>query len=94
MLTVVGIMTAGIVLGFMIRKYPAIIRISDTLTTWAIFLLLFLLGLAIGRNDEIMRNLHSLGLQALLITIGGVAGSVLLAFVLYKTLFKKGENEK
>ncbi|MDX9854439.1 MAG: LysO family transporter [Tenuifilaceae bacterium] len=94
MLTVVLIMTAGMVAGYLLRQKRKLISLSERLTTWAIYLLLFLLGIAIGTNDEIIRNLHTLGVKALAITIGGVLGSILLAWVTYHFLFKKDEEKQ
>jgi uncharacterized membrane protein YbjE (DUF340 family) len=92
MLTVVAIMALGIAVGIALRSKPKLIAISDKLTMWAIFLLLFLLGLAIGANEVIVKNLPLLGLQALAIAIGGVVGSVLLAWVAYRLWFKSKNN--
>jgi uncharacterized membrane protein YbjE (DUF340 family) len=66
------------------------------LTMWAIYLLLFLLGIAIGTNEIIVRNLPTLGLKALLISIGGVVGSVLFASIAYHLWIKPkhSDNEK
>jgi uncharacterized membrane protein YbjE (DUF340 family) len=92
MLTVVLIMTAGIALGYFIRNRKHIVRISDSLTMWAIYLLLFLLGVAIGTNKTIVKNLPVLGLKALLISIGGIVGSVLLALIVYHLLIKPKQS--
>ncbi|NLF43750.1 MAG: lysine exporter LysO family protein [Bacteroidales bacterium] len=91
MLTVVLIMCAGILAGYLLRSKKKLILLSEKLVTWAIFLLLFLLGIAIGANPQIMNNLHSLGLKALLITIGAVAGSITLAWLTYRLFFKNKE---
>ncbi len=93
MLTVVLIMTAGIVTGYFIRNFKNIVKIADKLTVWAIYLLLFLLGVAIGANELIMKNLPTLGLKALYISVGGVLGSVFTAWVIYHFFFKvKGKD--
>lgn len=93
MLTVVIIMISGIVVGYLIRSYSHLIKVNDKLTTWSIYALLFLMGIGIGSNKTIMSSLHTLGLKALLISIGGVAGSVLLGWLTYKLFFKKQQNE-
>lgn len=88
MLTVVLIMTVGIALGYFIRSRKRIAKLADKLTMWAIYLLLFLLGVAIGANGLIMKSLPSLGLTALVITIGSVLGSVLVAWGVYRLFFR------
>ena len=93
MITVVLVMTAGIVLGYFIRHKAVLIKINDKLIMWAIYLLLFVLGVSIGTNDTIMKGLPALGLKALAITIGGVIGSVLLAWVTYIKFFKNKESK-
>lgn len=84
-------MTAGIVLGYFLRGKSLLIKINDKLTMWAIYLLLFVLGTTIGANEIIMNNLPTLGLKALAITIGGVLGSIALAWFTYIRLFKSKE---
>lgn len=95
MLTVIIIMCAGIALGFLIRNRKRWVRLADRLTMWAIYLLLFLLGVAIGTNDVIVKNLPALGFKALLISLGGVLGSVLVAWLAYRLWFapKKSDHE-
>ena len=93
MLTVIIIMFAGIVLGYIIRNRKLWVRLADKLTMWAIYLLLFLLGITIGTNEVIVKNLPTLGLKALLITMGGVLGSVLLSWLAYKLWFAPKDSE-
>ena len=88
MLKVVGIMVLGIVLGYLIRNKSKAIALTSKLTMWAIYLLLFLLGVAIGANEIIVKNLPKLGLQALLISISCILGSVLVAWAGYTLWFK------
>jgi len=92
MITVVAVMTAGIVLGYFLRHKKKIIKINDKLIMWAIYLLLFVLGISIGTNETIMKNLPVLGLKALAITFGGVLGSILLAWIIYLKFFKSKEQ--
>jgi len=92
MITVVAIMTAGIVLGYFLKNRTELIKINDKLVTWAIYLLLFILGVGIGANEVIMKSLPTLGLKALAITVGGVIGSIFLAWVTYIKFFKRKES--
>jgi len=82
-------MAAGMGIGLLLRGRKKLIHILDHLILWSIFLLLFLLGLSIGLNPEIMQNLPSLGVRALVLTLGGVAGSLLAALLLWKLFFRK-----
>lgn len=87
MLIVIGLMVSGIVLGYLLREKN--LKFIQKLITCAIFALLFLLGLSVGTNGQIMDNLGTIGLDALLITLGAVAGSVFCAWMVYKFYFSK-----
>lgn len=90
MLIVIGLMISGIILGYILRERN--MKFVQKGITCAIFALLFLLGLSVGTNNEIMDNLDTIGLDALLITFGAVAGSVLCAWFVYKFFFEKKEK--
>ena len=89
MLTVLILMTVGIIIGFFITNFPKIIKTVDRLTTWSIYLLLFLLGIGVGLNEKIINNLHTIGLQSLILTIGALGGSLVFAYITYRFFFKK-----
>ncbi|MCY1635188.1 LysO family transporter [Marinifilum sp. D737] len=88
MITVLVLMTLGIGLGFFVGKFPKVIKGVDKMTTWSIYLLLFLLGIGVGLNEKIINNLHTIGLQALILTIGAILGSLIFAYITYKLFFK------
>lgn len=87
MFIVIGIMLTGIGIGFLLRnrKLPNL----SHLTMGLIWLLLFLLGLEVGHNDTLIRNLHALGLEALLLAAAGVLGSVIAARLLWVYLYRR-----
>lgn len=89
MFTVFTIMVIGIIAGYFLRRIPDI-KIIGKLITGFIFLLLFFLGIAVGHNEKIVNNLTTIGLQALIITMGAIAGSVGVAWFVYKKFFEKG----
>ncbi len=88
MFTVLILMAAGILLGFAVRNKTKIHKAADPLVNVAIYLLLFLLGISVGTNKAVINNLDTLGLQGLFLTLGGITGSVILAFFTYKIFFK------
>ncbi|WP_298613859.1 LysO family transporter [uncultured Odoribacter sp.] len=87
MLIVIGLMVSGIILGYLFRERN--LKFVQKLITWAIFILLFLLGISVGVNDQIMDHLDTIGMDALLITFGAVTGSILCAWGIYKFYFSK-----
>lgn len=93
MFTVFIIMLIGIASGYFLRRFPDIKFIGKLISCF-IFILLFFLGISVGTNEKIVNNLDTIGLQALIITIGAIAGSVLLSWWLYAKVFIKGKSTK
>lgn len=85
MLIVIGLMFLGVLLGYRFRGREW--KNLQGLISGAIFLLLFLLGITVGANNDIMANLDSIGLESFVITLAAVVGSVLCAWIVYKFLF-------
>lgn len=88
LITVIGIMAAGMLLGFLLRQRKKLMSANEKLITYAIYLLLFMMGVSIGSNQQIINSLSSLGITALLVSVGAVAGSILLGFFVSKLFFK------
>lgn len=89
MFEILLLMFGGIIAGYLLRREVRLIRFLEKLIIWSIFLLLFFLGLAIGRDPVIMAGLPSLGLSALVLSMAGILGSVLLALLLWKVYFSR-----
>ena len=56
--------------------------------------MLFVMGVKIGADENILKNVSSLGLQAFLFAAAGIAGSVLAAFLLYRTVYRDKSEGK
>lgn len=91
MFIVLTLMTVGIALGYLLQKRIQIIKFVDPSINIAIYALLFLLGVSVGTNQTIVSNLDTLGVKALLLMAGGVIGSVVLAYFVYKIFFRANE---
>lgn len=91
MFVVIGLMLCGIVLGYWLRERK--LKFVAPLITVAIWFLLFLLGLQVGNDPNIMDNLDTIGWEALLLTVGGVLGSVVCAWGVYRFLFSGQRNK-
>lgn len=88
MITVLLTMLSGTLLGFVLNKKPKTLKVNDKLIIWAIYILLFLLGISVGLNKTIVENLDKIGVQAIIITMGAISGSVLMLWALYHFAFK------
>lgn len=89
MLFILALLFGGILAGRLLNRKRKVIRTFDRLTTWSIYLLLFLMGVSIGTNQEIMANLSSLGVKAIIIAAFSLAGSILLSVAVYHVFFRK-----
>lgn len=92
MITVLILMTSGIVIGWFLHKKESILKILSELSNWAIYILLFLLGLSVGTNEKILNNFDQIGFLAILITVFAVAGSILVSWLTYILFFRKNEK--
>jgi len=86
MFNVLLFMFAGIASGNLFRKRK--IRFINELILTLIWALLFLLGLEVGVNDEVVRKFASLGIEAAVIAIAATLGSVVAAKLLWKSFQK------
>lgn len=91
MLVVVLMMLGGILCGYLLRKQRVRIQVQQ-LTTVLIWALLFLLGLNIGSNEQVINSLGSLGLEALLITVFATTGSLIAAWLLWKHVNRQAKG--
>lgn len=87
MLKIIVVMLGGVLTGYLFRNKR--LTFVSKLITFAIWGLLFLLGIAVGANEEIMGNLNTIGIHALIISVSGVAGSVICARWVYRKYFMK-----
>lgn len=88
MFTVIGIMFAGIAAGYLLRRVELLQKIGKPIS-YTILLLLFLLGISVGANREIVDNLVPLGGQALLLAVAGTMGSILAGWAVYRFFFQE-----
>ena len=81
------IMLCGIAMGYLLRNKNT--RIVSRIITALIWLLLFLLGIEVGSNPRIVMGMQTLGIDALLLTIGGAVGTILFSWLLWKYVSRK-----
>lgn len=89
MFTIIGIMLMGMFIGYMLRAQD--MGWTHKFITLLIWVLLFILGIEVGGNERIIASLHTLGLEAVSLTLGGTLGSVIAAWALWRVLYgRKG----
>jgi len=82
---------AGIGCGYFIFP-PEMMNSMDNLASISLLALIFLVGIDVGGNKKIFKDLKKVGLKALLIPFGGIAGS-LLGGLLVGFIFNMAINE-
>lgn len=86
---VVGLFGTGLLIGYFFRNRNKFRHRIEFSITWAVYLLLFLLGITVGTQEKIINNFSKIGFEALILTVGAVFGSILLAYIVYRWLFVK-----
>lgn len=89
---ILGILALGALLGFVFRRRNWFHHIDQTIS-YTIYAMLFLFGITIGQNREVISNIGEFGLQALFLAVMGILGSVLVGWMLVRILQRK-EVEK
>ncbi|KAA6326769.1 hypothetical protein EZS27_024170 [termite gut metagenome] len=85
MFTIAGIMLIGsMLLNCLLRSKTT--SWIHKITTGLIWLLLFLLGLEVGSNEAIIEGLSAIGLQATIIIITAVMGSIFYSWRLWQLI--------
>lgn len=92
MIVVLLCLAAGILSGTLLRRSERLLTVIDQLTIWFIYLFLFLLGLSVGLDREIIANFGRLGLQAAVIALACVIGSVVPAWFVFRFVFARGKK--
>ena len=88
-LIVILLFVVGIVVGRLFRDKQTTRRNIDRLVSMAIYVLLFLLGISVGINEKIINDFSRIGYNAIVLTIGAILGSLILAKVVYSIFFKQ-----
>ena len=91
MFTVIGLMFTGMFIGFALRRRE--LGWIHRVITFLIWLLLFLLGTEVGGNREIINGLHTLGMEAIVLTVAAVLGSVTAAWALWRMAGRPGKED-
>ena len=91
MFIVIACMLAGIVAGFLFRKWK--LRFIHQVILVLIWLLLFLLGLEVGANEQVIRQFGNLGFEAFLLAFAGTFGSILFAGILWLRVRTKSDRK-
>ena len=87
MISIILCIVTGILAGFLLRN-TGFVKYTGILMSVVISLLFFFLGVSVGNNEQVIRNFGSIGLDAIILTIGATMGSLLCIKWIYDKFFK------
>ena len=79
-----GIVVAGYFIGSKVRAHKDRMGWLSPLISIIVVVLLFVLGARLGSNEEVFSQLGTIGIRSFILAVGGVAGSVLLVYIVRK----------
>ena len=86
---VLMIMGLGVLAGRFLITKPYKEKGNEIISLTCTFLLIFSMGVTLGRNDNFLKDLSSLGLSSLLFFLVPTVLSILIVFILTKKLMIK-----
>lgn len=93
MFYVLLLLMAGIATGYLFRRVKVLHKVEKTISL-TIFCMLFVFGVSIGSNDELIGNLGKFGYQAVILAVVGTVGSLCASCLVYRLLFRKGGSDE
>lgn len=87
MITLILSFIAAMALGYLLSRLSlaeGLAKLAGIVTNVSIYLLIFLLGAQTGGNEEVLANISSIGLNALLLATAGTLGSATAGWLLYR----------
>ncbi len=82
---IIASLVAGVVVGLVKKNFSdALKKNISRLMTVLVFTLILLMGIKTGVNKDVISNLGAFGVQAVLIALAAIAGSILFAVIFEK----------
>ena len=92
MFIVIEMMFSGIAFGYLMRRHR--FTHIGKIIIFFIWVLLFVLGVEVGGNPNVMNSLHTLGIEAIFIASLSILGSAVAAMLLWNIVKKDEERRK
>ena len=82
---IIASLVAGVVVGLAKKNFSEALKKNiSRLMTVLVFTLILLMGIKTGVNRDVISNLGAFGVQAVLIALAAIAGSILFAVIFEK----------
>ncbi len=93
MYIVVLIALSGVAVGYVLRRFRFLQRVSVTITLTIAFML-FVLGVSVGENPVIVRGAWRLGGVALAVALAAMLGSALAGWAVWRYVFSDHDGKE
>ena len=93
MFKILFLLLLGVGIGYVLRNIRGIHRVDQT-AHYTILLLLFVFGVTIGSNHDLIKNIAYFGWQALVIAVLGMLGSFGAGCLFNHYITKKEEEQR
>ncbi|MCI8341687.1 MAG: lysine exporter LysO family protein [Firmicutes bacterium] len=91
MLYILIFLAAGFLVGYKLNLSDKLVKFNGRIQTVALFALIFVMGMGVGADREVLRSIPSLGMKAFVYAAIAVALSVLVVYIFSFVIDKKGE---
>ncbi len=81
MVVLICMMVGGMLTGYLLRRFRQAIRVAGLVSGWAVYMLLFTLGLSIGADRGLFARLPEFGMTAGILTMAAMLGSGAMAWL-------------
>lgn len=92
MFRIVILLFMGVGAGYLLRRWP-LVRKADRGLRFVVWALLFVFGVSIGSNRELIADFGLFGWQAVVLACLGVVGSLAAVLVARRLVFRKGGEQ-
>lgn len=87
-----GILFVGAIFGYKDLINPKLDKNLARIQNICLLFLLFMMGITIGINDEIVKNIFGIGVKAFVIAIFTILFSIVFVRIISKLLFKEDKK--
>lgn len=89
MLSIIGVLAAGILIGSFAPLGKKSMRLNSRLQFWGLMALLFLMGTSIGMDESLVAGLSTIGFDSFVYALSAAFFSTLFVYFLTGILFER-----
>ena len=89
-----GILVVGGIIGYKDKISEKIESNLSIIQNISLLFLLFVMGITIGINDQVISNLFSIGVKAAIISLGSIIFSIIFVRLIGKFVLRTGEENE